>query len=72
MESTYNFRFDQLNNRQEYDEVEKYFSFLDELYETKFKLLTSSIGEKKSMSNWLFWGANCVVLDFEPKQLVMM
>ena len=37
--------------RQEYDEVEKYFSLLDELYETKFKLLTSSIREKKSMSN---------------------
>ena len=35
----------------EYDEVEKYFSFLDELYETKFKLLVSSVREKKSVYN---------------------
>ena len=37
--------------QQEYEEVEKYFSFLDELYETKFQLLDSSIREKKSLSN---------------------
>jgi len=37
--------------QQEYEEVEKYFSFLDELYETKFKLLASSFREKKSVRN---------------------
>lgn len=32
--------------RREYEEVEKYFSVLDELYEIKFKLLTPSFKEK--------------------------
>jgi len=40
-----------LKLRQEYEEVEKYFSFLDRLYETKFKLLTSLLEEKRSVCN---------------------
>jgi len=37
--------------RREYLEVEKYFSFLDELYEIKFRLLTSSSREECSVCN---------------------
>jgi len=37
--------------RREYEEIEKYFSFLDRLYETKFKLLTSLLEEKRSVCN---------------------
>ena len=35
-----------LRLRQEYEEVERYFSVLDELYEIKFKLLTSPSGQE--------------------------
>jgi len=40
-----------LKLRREYEEIEKYFSFLDRLYETKFKLLTSLLEEKRSVCN---------------------
>ena len=40
-----------LRLRREYEEVEKYFSFLDELYEIKFKLLTSSSKQERSVCN---------------------
>jgi hypothetical protein len=35
--------------KREYEEVENYFSFLDELYEMKFKILSSSFKEDKSV-----------------------
>ena len=34
--------------RREYEEIERYFWFLDGLYETKFRLLTSSFKERES------------------------
>ena len=34
--------------RREYEEIERYFWFLDELYETKFKLLTCSFKGRES------------------------
>jgi len=37
--------------RREYEEMETYFSFLDELYEIKFKLLVSSPKEERSVCN---------------------
>ena len=37
--------------RREYEEIEKYFSFLDELYEIKFRLLASFQKEERSASN---------------------
>jgi len=37
--------------RLEYEEVEKYFSLLDELYEVKFKLLTPFLKEERSVCN---------------------
>ena len=37
--------------RREYEEVEKYFSLLDELYEVKFRLLASFQKEERSVSN---------------------
>ncbi len=37
--------------QREYEQVESYFSVLDELYEIKFKLLTSSSNEKRSVCN---------------------
>lgn len=37
--------------RREYEEVEKYFSFLDELYEIKFRFLTPSFVEEGLMCN---------------------
>jgi hypothetical protein len=36
-----------LKLRREYEEIEKYFWFLDELYEIKFKLLAPSFKEKE-------------------------
>ncbi len=35
--------------QREYEQVESYFSVLDELYKIKFKLLTSSSNEKRSV-----------------------
>jgi len=40
-----------LGLRREYEEVEKYFSFLDELYEVKFKLLAPLLKEERSVCN---------------------
>jgi len=40
-----------LKLQREYEEVEKYFSVLDELYEIKFKLLTPSLKEGRSVCN---------------------
>ena len=40
-----------LKLRRELEEVEKYFSVLDELYKIKFKLLASSLKEKNSACN---------------------
>jgi hypothetical protein len=40
-----------LKLKREYEEVEMYFSFLDELYEIKFKLLASSLKEERSVCN---------------------
>lgn len=40
-----------LRLRREYEEIEKYFSFLDELYEIKFKLLAPLLKEKRSVCN---------------------
>lgn len=40
-----------LKLRREYEEVETYFSILDELYEIKFKLLASSLKEERSVCN---------------------
>jgi hypothetical protein len=40
-----------LKLQQEYDEVEKYFTVLDELYEIKFKFLTSSSKKESSICN---------------------
>jgi len=40
-----------LKLQREYEEVEKYFSFLDELYEIKFKLLVPSLKEESSVCN---------------------
>jgi len=40
-----------LKLRREYEEIEGYFSFLDELYEIKFKLLTLSFREESSVCN---------------------
>lgn len=41
-----------LRLRREYEEVEKYFSFLDELYEIKFKLSAApSLKEERSVWN---------------------
>jgi hypothetical protein len=40
-----------LTLRREYEKIEMYFSFLDELYEVKFKLLASSLKEKRSVCN---------------------
>jgi len=37
--------------RREYEEVEKYFLFLDELYEVKFKLLAPSLKEEHTACN---------------------
>jgi hypothetical protein len=37
--------------QREYEEVEKYFSVLDELYEVKFKLLVPSLKEERSVCN---------------------
>ncbi|MFQ6073624.1 MAG: hypothetical protein ACE5KC_00245 [Candidatus Bathyarchaeia archaeon] len=34
--------------QREYEDVERYFSFLDELYEIKFKLSSSSLKEQES------------------------
>jgi len=38
-----------LKLQQEYEEVEGYFSVLDELYETKFKLLASHLEQDRSV-----------------------
>mgnify|MGYP001027441120 CR=1 FL=1 len=40
-----------LKLRREYEEIEMYFSLLDELYEVKFKLLASSLKEERSACN---------------------
>lgn len=40
-----------LKLRREYEEVERYFSFLDELYEIKFRLLIPSFKEESSVCN---------------------
>jgi len=40
-----------LKLKQEYEEVEDYFSFLDKLYEMKFNLLTPSKDEEHSAHN---------------------
>jgi hypothetical protein len=40
-----------LKLKQEYEEVEAHFSFLDELYELKFKLLTPLLNGKHSTHN---------------------
>jgi hypothetical protein len=40
-----------LKLRLEYEEVEMYFSFLDKLYEVKFKLLAQSLKEERSVCN---------------------
>jgi len=37
--------------RREYEEIEKYFSFLDELYDVKFKLLAPLLKEERSVCN---------------------
>lgn len=37
--------------RREYEEVEKYFSFLDELYDVKFRLLAPFLKEERSVCN---------------------
>jgi len=37
--------------RREYEEIETYFSFLDELYEVKFRLLGLSLKEERSVCN---------------------
>ena len=37
--------------QREYEEVEKYFSLLDELYEVKFKLLAPSLKEERPVCN---------------------
>jgi len=37
--------------RQEHERIETYFSFLDELYEIKFKLLAPPLREKRSVYN---------------------
>jgi len=37
--------------RREYEEIEKYFSFLDDLYEVKFQLLASFLREERSVCN---------------------
>jgi len=37
--------------RREYEEIEKYFSLLDELYEVKFRLLTPFLKEEMSACN---------------------
>jgi hypothetical protein len=37
--------------RREYEEIEGYFSFLDELYEVKFRLLVSVLEQEPSLSN---------------------
>lgn len=37
--------------RREYEEIERYFSFLDELYEVKFRLLVSILEREGSPSN---------------------
>jgi uncharacterized protein YPO0396 len=37
--------------QREYEQVESYFSFLDELYKIKFKLVMSSSNEKGSVCN---------------------
>ena len=38
-----------LKLRREYEEIETYFSFLDELYEIKFKLLAPLLKEERSV-----------------------
>jgi len=40
-----------LKLRREYEEVETYFSFLDKLYEVKFRLLALSLKEERSVCN---------------------
>jgi hypothetical protein len=40
-----------LKLQREYEEVEKYFTVLDELYEIKFKLLTPSSKKERSICN---------------------
>jgi len=40
-----------LKLQREYEEVEKYFSVLDELYEIKFRLLAPSLKEERSACN---------------------
>lgn len=37
--------------RREYKKIERYFSFLDELYEYKFRLLASLLKEERSVCN---------------------
>jgi len=37
--------------RREYEEIERYFWFLDELYEVKFRLLAPSFAEERSVCN---------------------
>jgi len=37
--------------QREYEEIEKYFSLLDELYEVKFRLLASFLKEERSACN---------------------
>jgi hypothetical protein len=37
--------------RREYEEIEEYFSFLDGLYEVKFRLLVSVLEQEPSLSN---------------------
>lgn len=37
--------------RREYEEIEKYFLFLDELYDVKFRLLVPSLKEERSACN---------------------
>jgi hypothetical protein len=40
-----------LTLKQEYEEIDSYFSLLDELYETKFKLFIASCVEERSACN---------------------
>ena len=40
-----------LQLRREYEEIERYFSVLDDLYEVKFRLLVSTLERERSPSN---------------------
>lgn len=40
-----------INLKQEYEEIKKHLSLLDQLYEAKFKLLVAADSEKKSVCN---------------------